>query len=205
MELILIRHGLPHRDDGGSGADPGLDPLGHRQAEAVAAWLADEPALAAIYTSPLRRARETAAPLATRLGYEPVVVDELAEWDRDADRYVHAEDLRALDEGAWQALAAGRLDAFGVDLVAFGERVTRGFDGIVAAHPATTVAVVCHGGVINTFLAGLLGLDRVIFFDPAYAGISRVLASRRGHRMVASVNETGHLRGLDRPGTPPSG
>ena len=62
MKLILIRHGLPVRSD--SSADPPLAPQGARQAGQMARWLKDE-GIDALYSSPMRRARETADPLAT--------------------------------------------------------------------------------------------------------------------------------------------
>ena len=71
MELILIRHGLPlriQREDGAP-ADPPLSEIGQRQAVAVGAWLAQEK-IDFIYASPLRRAYETATPLAQTLGLE---------------------------------------------------------------------------------------------------------------------------------------
>jgi len=61
---------------------------------------------------------------------------------------------------------------------------------------------VCHGGVINAYLAHVLGLDDLLFFEPAYTSISRVRASRRGHRMLVSANETAHLRGDPSPQHP---
>ncbi len=54
--------------------------------------------------------------------------------------------------------------------------------------------VVCHGGVINTYTADVLGLGAMLFFEPAYTSISRVLVSRDGARSLLSLNETGHLR-----------
>jgi probable phosphoglycerate mutase len=56
--------------------------------------------------------------------------------------------------------------------------------------------------VINAYLAHVLGVDDVIFFEPGYTSISRVRASRRGHRMLVSANETAHLRGLHAPQHP---
>ncbi|MET0159370.1 MAG: histidine phosphatase family protein, partial [Acidimicrobiales bacterium] len=65
MDLLLIRHALPVRIDDGEGpADPELSDEGWRQAGALAAWLADEE-IEAMVASPLRRAQETAEPLAT--------------------------------------------------------------------------------------------------------------------------------------------
>jgi len=65
MKLILIRHGLPVRSD--SSADPSLAPQGVRQSEQMARWLHSE-GVDALYTSPMRRARETAEPLAALTG-----------------------------------------------------------------------------------------------------------------------------------------
>jgi probable phosphoglycerate mutase len=58
---------------------------------------------------------------------------------------------------------------------------------------------VCHGGVINAYLAHILGIDGPagpMFFEPAYAGISRVMAARTGQRQLRSINEHGHVRAL---------
>ena len=65
MELLLIRHGLPVRIDDAEGpADPPLSrtEVGTRPS-ALAGWLAPL-GIDALYVSPMRRARETAAPLA---------------------------------------------------------------------------------------------------------------------------------------------
>ena len=67
MKLILIRHGLPVRSD--SSADPSLAPQGVRQSEQMARWLHSE-GVDALYTSPMRRARETAEPLAALTGLQ---------------------------------------------------------------------------------------------------------------------------------------
>jgi probable phosphoglycerate mutase len=53
---------------------------------------------------------------------------------------------------------------------------------------------VCHGGVINGYLAHVLGLDGQSFFYPNYTSIHRVAAARSGERSVVTINETSHLR-----------
>ena len=83
MELVLVRHAQPVRVEEGSvdgAADPGLSAAGHAQADRLAAWLAVE-SPDALLTSPLRRATETAAPLATAFSVEPEVVEGVAEYD----------------------------------------------------------------------------------------------------------------------------
>ncbi|HJR24998.1 MAG TPA: histidine phosphatase family protein [Acidimicrobiales bacterium] len=190
MELLLIRHALPIRIDEGSvdgPADPHLAELGVRQAEALADWLADE-RVHAIWSSPMRRARETAAPVSERLGLPVVVDDGLAEYDRDADSYIPIEELKAANDPRWYEVPE-RPEAFVGHVVAAVERV-------VATHPGQRVAVVCHGGVVNAYCGHVLGIEDPLFFLPEYTSISRVLASAAGPRSIASLNETAHVRRL---------
>ena len=197
MELLLIRHALPVRIEGAPGpADPPLADLGRRQADALADWLADAP-IDAIYTSPLRRAIETAAPLAARHGITPVVEDAIAEFDREADHYVPIEELKAEDDPRWHQLVAGDWSSSGnADPEVFATGVVDAVEQIIAAHGGQTVALVAHGGVVNVYLAHILGTTKPMFFEPAYTSISRVLAARSGQRQVRSVNETAHVRDL---------
>ena len=208
MELLVVRHALPVRIEGAEGpADPPLSALGCRQAEALAGWLApdagapvapggEQPPITAVVTSPLRRAVETAAPLAARLGIEPTIEDGVVEWDRHAATYVPMEEMQAEDHPEWRAMVEGRWHELGVDVFGFREAVGAAFERIIAAHPGERVAVVCHGGVINALASHVIGLAAPVFFEPTYTGVTRVLASRNGHRMLASLNETGHLRGV---------
>ena len=196
MDLLLIRHALPQRVELVEGpADPELSPEGFVQARRLAAWLASEP-LDAVYSSPLRRAVQTAEPLAEVTGHPVQVVDGLAEWDREASSYIPIEELKAADDPVWKSLAAGELHELGVDGPSFQGRVVTAVAGIAAAHAGQTVAVVCHGGVVNAYLANVLGLDRLLFFQPDYTCISRVRVSSTGIRSLRTLNETPHLRGL---------
>jgi probable phosphoglycerate mutase len=191
MDLLLIRHARPQRavvDDGP--ADPGLSTLGHRQSEALAAWLAKEP-IEAIYSSPLRRAQETAAPLATTLGLEVRLDPALVEYDAQASAYIPIEELKAAGDPRWMQLPD--------DVPAFQRRVVEGIEKIVEAHPSGTVAVVCHGGVVNVYLSWVLGSAQELFFLPHYTSIHRILASAEGPRTVDLINETAHLRVADVP------
>jgi probable phosphoglycerate mutase len=191
MDLLLIRHALPIRIDDGEGpADPELSDEGWRQAGALAAWLADEE-IEAMVASPLRRAQETAEPLAALLDLDVTTVDGLAEFDRDAPWYIPIEELKAADDPRWHALVKGDYE---LDPQEFQKGVVEAVDGVIAAHPGRTVAAVCHGGTINAYLSAMLGIDRLMFFFPEYTSVSRVRASRSGVRGLVSINETSHLR-----------
>jgi broad specificity phosphatase PhoE len=191
MELLLIRHARPLRVQSVDGpADPGLSPLGRRQAEALAAWLAAE-RIDAVYTSPLRRAVETAAPLGEALGVAMTSEAALAEYDAEATAYIPIEELRAAGDPRWMEVPD--------DIAGFQARVGEGVDRLAAAHPSQRIAFVCHGGVINVIVSAVLGVGPQMLFLPAYTSISRVLIASTGQRSLASLNETGHLRMADVP------
>lgn len=196
MELVLIRHGLPLRQENEAGqpADPPLSQQGRAQAEAVAAWLDGEP-FDALYASPLRRARETAEPLARAQDLRVRVEPDVIELDYESDRYVPLEELKAEDPEAWRALLTAE-GYDGVDLPAFRRRVVGALERIIDRHQGGRVAVACHGGVVNAWASHLLGLQEPLFFEPSYTSISRFLAARSGERSIRSLNETGHLKEL---------
>ena len=200
MELLLIRHGLPVRrevDDGA--ADPDLSDAGRTQAKHLAAYLATEH-IAAVYASPLRRARQTAEPVAERVGLDIGIVDAVAEWDRHSNEYVPIEELKAANDPRWQAMLRGEWTTHDESPEQFRARTVGAIEELIGAHSGQTIAVVCHGGVINGYLAHILGIaDGQSFFYPNYTSIHRVAAARSGERSVVTVNETPHLRGTGLP------
>ena len=194
MELVLVRHGLPERVELAHGrADPALSDVGWQQARQVGKWLGRE-TIEAVYASPLRRAIETAQPLAERLGQRPIVHESVAEYDRDASHYIPMEELKREDYAAWKAFVDG---GYGdeVDMTEFATRVSRGLEEIIRANAGRRVAVFCHGGVVNVWTAKVLGMAPSLFIDVAYGSISRFLCASTGERNVRSLNETGHLVG----------
>src|ERR1044072_4215809 len=97
--VYLIRHGVTawNRDRRFQGhLDVPLSPEGEEQAEAVAEWLARRDAdFAALYTSDLLRASQTAGAIGRRLGLEPVLLQE----------------LREMHCGEWQGLSVHEVEA----------------------------------------------------------------------------------------------
>jgi probable phosphoglycerate mutase len=197
MELLIIRHAEPVRvtaeETGGAPADPGLTPRGREQADRLAAWLAAE-RVDRVVSSPLRRATETAAPLAAALGLTVEIDAQLCEYDRASDSYIPMEEMRAEQDERWRAMVEGRWEDFGGEHPErFRARIVPCLDRIIETAPGQTVAAVCHGGVINIYLAAVLGMDRHLWFEPGYTSISRVRAARSGPRSIASINEIAHL------------
>ncbi len=191
MELVLVRHGEPMRGASDEeAADPGLSPAGHDLARRTASALRQE-SFAALVTSPMRRARETAAVFEDELGLDPVVADDLAEFDRGM-AYLHFEDASA--GSPYERYLQGDLSPWGITATAFLEQVSGAFRRIIAENPGGKVLVVSHGGVQNAYLCSVLGLPGLHFHNPSYLSISRVQASRSGITTLVSLNETAHLR-----------
>jgi probable phosphoglycerate mutase len=194
LELILIRHGLPQtivREDG-QPADAPLSDIGIEQAERMAAWLADEE-IERVYASPLRRARQTANPLAGILGHAIELNDGVAEYDRHSSSYVPLEEVRRQNREAYRQQM--RENRFGGDNPKeFQSVVVEALEQIVAGNRGGRVAVVCHGGVINSWASHILKMDEVFFFNPTYTSINRFMAASSGERTVMTLNEHAHLR-----------
>jgi probable phosphoglycerate mutase len=140
----------------------------------------------------MRRALETAAPLAAAVGVEPVVDDEIAEFDRASHFYIPIEELRATNDPRYEEMMRGEYSGE-VDPETFRQVVVVAVERIIEANPGRRVAVVCHGGVINAWASSVLGIPDVMFFEPTYTSVSRFACSSRGHRTMVSLNETGHL------------
>jgi probable phosphoglycerate mutase len=200
-EILLVRHGESEPVDperpfdlvDGHG-DPPLDPVGVEQADRLANRLAGEN-ISAIYVTTLRRTVETAAPLAQRLGIEPLVEPNLrevylGEWEGGLLR-VKAEErdpafMRAIEEERWDPIPG----AESVDV--FRERVSRGIAKVSAAHRDELVVVVSHGGVIGQVLAGATDARGFAFIGADNASISHIVVD--GDRIVVRrFNDTTHL------------
>ena len=200
MELLLVRHALPIRRELVEGvADPELSESGLRQAEHLAQYLSSEP-IDAVYSSPMRRARQTAAPVAAALGLDVVIEAGIAEFDQNSPEYIPVEELKAANDPRWIAMVEGTWESDETD-TEFRARTIGSIESIIERHPGQRVIAACHGGVINLYLGHVLGLSAVTrgFFYPNYTSIHRVAAASSGERSIVTVNETTHLRGTGLP------
>lgn len=191
MELILVRHARPEQIENANGpANPPLTDIGHRQARAMAAWLAPE-SLDALYVSPMARALETMAPLALLAAMEAEVAHGVREFDAEDRTYVPVEVIRQ-DKERWRSFLD---DQDSADRSPFVAEVAETLEDIIAKHRGQRVVVVCHGGVINAWATEVLGIAPRMFFNPDYTSINRFMAASTGERSIVSLNETAHLRG----------
>jgi probable phosphoglycerate mutase len=187
MELILVRHGLPERRADTS--DPPLSVVGRDQAERVARYLGRE-RIDTVLASTMVRAIQTAEPFAAAGGHQILTRDDIVEFDRGSGAYIPMEELKREDYAAWRAMATGD---HGVDIGTFQKGVVAAMEEIIGANSGKSVAVFCHGGVVNVWTAHVLGFAPRLFFQPVYASVHRYLCARSGERNVVSLNERHHL------------
>jgi len=197
--LLLARHGQSvsnavRRFQGTQ--DVALSELGARQAEALGQAIRHLP-IAAVYTSPLERARRTAEIAAAGLGVPLTQVDDLRELSLGDWEGRTVEEIRALPGDPyeqWVRDPPSCLPPGAEPLPEVQARVVSAMADIAAAHPnGQQVLVVCHGGVISAYLAHCLGLP--------LSSIWRLTLSNGSLTEVAppsvrSVNSTRHLAGL---------
>ena len=195
-ELLLIRHGRSADVVPGSveSEDPPLHEVGVDQARALAIRL-EPKRIDAIYSSNLARAIQTASPLAEQRGLEvPQIPDvrevELGEWERGEFRRRAAEGdpewLKFAESGRWDMVPGSEGDD------AFRARVRTAIETITDRHEGQTVAVVCHGGVINAYLAELYQLHASFFCTIENTSVTVVRVGPHG-RVVIAVNDCHHL------------
>jgi len=202
MHLLLLRHGETDWNNEGrvqGHSDTLLNANGIAQAHQLAARVASEESFAAMYASPLARARVTAEIIAQQCNLTPLLDDRLKEQCLgDLEGLTGTEFEQRFPE----VLAAWRADPLQTPLPgqekrdAFQQRVQAFLADLQARHAdGTRVAVVTHGGTIGMMLATLIGLDigkRFPFwFDNA--SISHVDLSG-GRVRVRLLNDTCHLR-----------
>ena len=159
--LFCVRHGETdwNRERRWQGQDDQpLNALGHEQSAVAARALATD-RFAAIYTSDLRRARETAHPLAMVLELRPVVEQTLREVDTGSWTGLTHGEVSERHPEAMAAYSAGR-DGWhdGESFSALFDRSLAAASAIAARHARNErVVVFTHGGVIRSLVAAALG------------------------------------------------
>jgi broad specificity phosphatase PhoE len=163
--IVLVRHGETdwNRDNRFQGrADPPLNDTGREQARGLAAALSAE-RFDAVYTSPLRRAAETAAILAGALEVDAAPDASLMEVDVGSWSGLTRTEVEArFPEGFTRWLEYGHGWDDGETYDELGARVVSGLAVIAARHPGDLVLAVTHGGPIRSALAAA---ERVSFDD----------------------------------------
>ena len=180
-QIFLLRHGEVeeryHRVFGGR-LDMDLSPLGHQQAATLARYVRRHP-LDAIYSSPMRRAQQTLAPLSGHAAAPALVRNELREvdfgdwtgltWEEVWNRF-------NIHPSSWLHQMEDAAIPNGESAASFRARIEPCLREILRDHEGRSVGVVCHGGVIRMMLAILLELPlpKLASFEIDYASLTHV-------------------------------
>ncbi|MFZ2176755.1 MAG: histidine phosphatase family protein [Rhodococcus sp. (in: high G+C Gram-positive bacteria)] len=184
VDLVLMRHGEPQRNDANS-RDPGLSDVGWAQVRGTLPYLMGGGPLTAIYSSPQMRARQSARVAADAFGLALAFDDGLVEFDHGAP-YVHYDDGAA---PVWRSYFAGDLSPWGLTLAEFHARIQGAMNRIADRHEGGRVLAVCHGGVVNAWTCQILGVpDRIRVMEPGYASLHRYRRVE-GRWRIVSLNE----------------
>ena len=196
MEIILIRHALPLREENETKlADPSLSETGWEQANRLANWLEAEP-ITHIAVSPRTRAIQTAQPLAQKFNIKPEVIERFSEIDRQATLYIPIEEMRKEKHPHLKKLMNREWEDAGfMDPEMFRNEVVGAYEDLAATlDENSTLAIVAHGGTINAIVSHILGLKDVFFCDFYYTSITRLRdAYIQKSLRLATLNETSHL------------
>lgn len=187
--IYLVQHAEKQPEPG----DPPLTALGRRQATLTGTWLASR-GIAAVHSSPLLRARETAQCVAAAAGDLPVVLDDRLRERMNWDGTVPFEDF--LHDWSRTTIDRDFVPRAGDSSRATAERALGALREL-ATTPAP-VAVVSHGGVTVDLLRTLVGDERV---PPALLdrGVPACAVTILDGTAVVRIAGTTHL-----PGGPPS-
>jgi broad specificity phosphatase PhoE len=199
--ILLVRHGQTawNREQRFRGqVDVPLDEVGLRQAVALGQRIAEGWRPVAIYTSPLQRTLQTAAPIARACALDMTPHPGLLDINfgactglSEAEFATRYPQLAA----AWYEHPDTVRFPEGETLMEVYRRAADMLDWVVAHHPDQTVVLVTHLVVCRVLLCYLLGLDASHFweFEPAPASLSILEVSTHG-RLLRTLNDTAHLR-----------
>jgi 2,3-bisphosphoglycerate-dependent phosphoglycerate mutase len=203
VELLLIRHAEATPDPGAAleraeYRNMPLSTRGRAQARAVGARLA-KAKLSTIYSSPLKRAAETAKAIANAtkraIAYDErlreVEIGSLDEPHHPAEFGAHLDRLAelAITHGGWSQIEGTESSA------SIRERMRAATFAIADGHAGQRIAVVSHAGAINAFFADAIGLKSDFFFPAGNTSIS-VVRVRGEKLLVIGLNDVAHLQGL---------
>jgi len=189
---MLVQHGEKDRGD-----DPGLTPLGARQARACAPLLVARDVVA-LYSSPARRCLETVAPIVDAIGLAAVIADDLIE----RMTWVPSSGM-SLDEflAEWERASADRdyVPSIGASSRAAGARMAAVMARLAREHATGTVVCVTHGGATVDLLRDVIGdraLERAapgLIADGVPGGAVTTIGVTDSGLRVLEVARTGHL------------
>ena len=192
--FLLIRHGdndVLSRALAGRAPGVHLNETGRKQAELLARHLAGRD-IDRILSSPMERARETAEPLARRLGLEIEICDAISEIEYGAWTGKTMAEMQTLEQWKqWNTFRSGTRPPGGESILEVQARTVGEIEKLRRAFPEKTLALFSHGDPIRSILVYYLGipLDMLQRLKIRTASVS-VLKLSEWNAELHSFNET---------------
>ena len=203
--LLLVRHGRTAYNAKlrfMGQLDIPMDETGRAQVHAVARRLASE-SPAAIYSSELVRARETAIAIQAEIASAPPLRVEprlteghFGDWQGQTYPDIRVQDADHL--ARWEADRLNVAPPNGETLPDIARRVEAAYRDICSAHPDETVIIAAHGGSLQVLIVLALGLPLEAYWkvDVSNASLSE-LRVYDGAAVLHLLNDTSHLAGIE--------
>jgi broad specificity phosphatase PhoE len=205
LVIYVVRHARTRSNRVGlvmGWTDESVEPDQQDAVDAVVARLAAARAPVRVVSSPLARARDTAASLAAALTVELETDARLGELDQGPWQGLTESEVARrwpIEWSVWR-MTPEKLDLDGREtLTALYARVADAFDDLVRSSGAATVVVFTHDAVVRAAVAWSLRVGPATYrhIDVANCSITTIHASTFGPRLVA-LNDTSHLAGSER-------
>ncbi len=181
-----------------------LSPLGKIQAELTGRWLKEHSTPKRLYTSPLKRALETAQIINAHLQIPLVEVEDFKEiklgaWEGRPIEEVKREDPENLN--LWYTEPAKAKIEGAENLHSFQKRVVKAFESIIQEEKEGEILIVAHGGTLSAIVAHVLALDMNHIWRMKFSNAS-VSEITFGYLVpkITLLNSTLHLCGLSDTG-----
>ena len=197
--LYLLRHGSTKSNRDGrymSRSEEGLSGDGRWEVRQLAQRLSSSE-LAAVYSSPLQRAKETAQIVAQPHRLSTAIAPDFNELDLSRWAGLTATEIAAQDPEAWdiwctnpRSLSISGIESF----VELQSRIQKGLEQITTNHPRGNIAVATHDGIIRIAVLLALGisLDNYRAITVSNAGMT-ILDIGPARAYLRAYNDTGHL------------
>ena len=197
--VLLARHGQTESNVTGffmGWSDEDINDLGYAQARSLSSRLIGMP-IASVYTSPLKRAHNTALILSKPHNLDLKVLDDLIEIQLGDWQGLHMDEISQKWPELWKQ---SRIDPSevtmpnGESFQQVTERAARAFEMIVADNQDKQVAMVTHDVVIRVLVAHILGASNSIYrqFEIHNASLSTIRVTDGKARLI-TLNDTSHL------------
>ena len=198
MDILLIRHGqseadILHRMEGR--ADFDLTDTGYCQAALMAKWITNYISLDKIYSSPLKRAAQTADELSKSTNISVILDDILMEWNNGLVAGLPIDEANVkypppINKFPHTSVYGQESD------IEFRARAETALSKAISENtPESKIALVSHGGMISRLMQSFLMLPLVsgLHVHTGDTGVHHLRIDGSGGRHVIFMNSTSHL------------